>query len=396
MAKRSAHAQITRETFGSESDDQDTASGSGDGFKRASSDVMRTRKIAQPRKRKQQVGAGFGASSESSMAGAFTGSKNGGNGSITAAGAEKNLGAHRKALNLQFQAKISQFISADPCADLSSVFDQYKRYISDMESAGSPASTAAVAQPNHSTTEKSASETKPGAEEDSDSDEEVKIQGPSFTLTQKPTTSNPVFSFGAKKRAARDSSDSESEVEIKGPQFTFQASEAASNPSANVFKLKADSSSKPEPQAPAATADITPAQPGAAGKPAFNSSVASSTKPSFNFGQSKEKKEEAPKEKPAFSFAFGTTKSEEAKPKPAFSFGKPAETEKSEGAKPKPAFSFGKPAETEKSATFAFGKTAQDSSAPSTSTATAVTSADDDQQKASFCEAFFIWWHIIF
>lgn len=162
----------------------------------------------------------------------------------------------------------------------------------------------------------------------SDSEEDIKIEGPKFTLSAKPTVKKTPFSFGPKpEKKANSDSDSDSEIEIKGPTFNFSKPIKDS-----VFKLDA-----PKPSESNATAGAEEKKEDS--KPAFSFGSAASgkkedPKPAFSFGTNTEKKEDP---KPAFSFGASTDKKDE--PKPTFSFGATSSTEKKD--EPKPAFSFG-------------------------------------------------------
>lgn len=194
------------------------------------------------------------------------------------------------------------------------------------------------------------------SDSESDSDEEVKIQGPTFTLSAKPTVKKSPFSFGPKPEKKPSSDlDSESEVEIKGPTFTFNK-----KIDDKVFKLKKEEKEKTEDEKPVA-------------KPVFSFGSSNKPedkpKPAFSFGKQKEElvKKSEPSfgqsvDKPAFSFGQPSDKPAfsfgQASDKPAFSFGaKPKEDDKSEtksDATEKPAFSFGQPSDKP---AFSFGQT---------------------------------------
>lgn len=80
------------------------------------------------------------------------------------------------------------------------------------------------------------------SDNDSDSEEEkkeIKIDGPKFTLSVKPTTKASPFSFGPKTAKKVDDDSSDSDIEIKGPSFTF--SKPIQDP---VFKFGKSEASK--------------------------------------------------------------------------------------------------------------------------------------------------------
>ncbi|KAL6941934.1 hypothetical protein ACO0QE_003096 [Hanseniaspora vineae] len=206
------------------------------------------------------------------------------------------------------------------------------------------------------------------SEDESDDDEEekkpVKVEGPAFTISNPPITSDSVFSFKAKKPKVKSDSDSESEVEIKGPTFNF-----AGSVKSNVFNLpqnKEDAGEKTKKKDTSAlptTNDksTVPEEPAEKAKPAFAFTgfgtsatptapepVVKPAQPAFNFPSadttalkdSKEKsttgvEETKENEKPKFAFSFGNKQPEETREAKPLSSSKDAEE-----TKPKPAFSF--------------------------------------------------------
>lgn len=211
----------------------------------------------------------------------------------------------------------------------------------------------------------------------SDSEEEIKIEGPKFTLSTKPTVKKTPFSFGPKpEKKANSDSDSDSEIEIKGPTFNFSKPIKDS-----VFKLDA-----PKPSESNATEGTEEKKEDS--KPAFSFGSAASgkkedPKPAFSFGTNTEKKEDP---KPAFSFGASADKKDE--PKPTFSFGATSSTEKKD--EPKPAFSFGSAPSTEKKdepkPAFSFGSTPstekKDDSKPAFSFGSSSTEKKDEPKPA--------------
>ncbi|WPK25483.1 hypothetical protein PUMCH_002800 [Australozyma saopauloensis] len=214
---------------------------------------------------------------------------------------------------------------------------------------------------------------------DSESEDEkpkdIKIAGPSFSLSNKPTIKNLPFSFGKKPEPKKADSDSESEIEIKGPTFTFN--KKISDP---VFQMKTTEQASSAPAAPfsfgaasaASKPDAAASKPEQSSTPAFNFGNASNEKPvaaaPFSFGAASSEKP------PAFSFgtsasnvstgsntkadapaafSFGAAKPSNESSSKAPMFGQPAQS--SETEKPKP-FSFGAPSES-KTPTFNFGST---------------------------------------
>lgn len=186
------------------------------------------------------------------------------------------------------------------------------------------------------------------SDSEDDSEDEIKIQGPTFTIDKLPTTKGG-FKFGV--APPKDDSDSEDEVEIKGPSFTSNVQIKDS-----VFKFPTKAAEKKEPLAEEKPASISFnfGAPKTESKPAsngftFGAAKTDETKPAtsgFTFGAAKTEET-----KPAPSFNFGTPKTEESKPASSgFTFGAP----KAQETKPASSFNFGKPVE---SSAFSFGKT---------------------------------------
>lgn len=184
------------------------------------------------------------------------------------------------------------------------------------------------------TTPVSGSSSKPVAVDDSSDEEseeekpkEIKIAGPSFSLSTKPTMKNSPFSFGKKPQPKEPDSDSDSEIEIKGPTFTFN--KTILDP---VFNLKKSDAEPAKAAMPAFGASSTTAS---AATPSASATTPAAT-PVFNFGQSQasvnsdnKPEDAATASKPAFSFTgFGSStgsNTETTKPAP-FSFGSAAKT----------------------------------------------------------------------
>jgi len=98
--------------------------------------------------------------------------------------------------------------------------------------------------------------------------------------------------------------------------------------------------------------------PNGAGKITSGEAEKPAEKPAFTFGKPAETAD-TPASKPAFTFGKVAETAEKPADKPAFTFGKPAESDK---PAEKPAFTFGKPAESDKPAdkpAFTFGKPAE-------------------------------------
>ncbi|CAI1598344.1 hypothetical protein SEUBUCD646_0L03790 [Saccharomyces eubayanus] len=313
MAKRVADAQIQRETYDSNESDDDMNQST----KVASSDVMNRRKIAMPKRRMAFKPLATPASDESKIASSFNPLKQANNSEAKADNDHTTQNNSKlKALNLQFKTKIDELVSSEPLADLRPLLTKYEEYIKSILKASeeSTESSKPSIQENGGKLEEVEDDQESS---DSSSDEEVKVEGPKFTINSKPITSDSVFSFGTKKeKPKKEESDSESDIEIKGPEFTFSGAV-----SSEIFKL--------------------------------NPSIEKSDK-------SDEKSEAAPK---PFSFTSTTPSSttEENEVKNPFSFTASTKKNESDNVNIKPSFTFGAQdvVDTQtKKPTFMFGQTA--------------------------------------
>jgi len=410
MSKRGASEQITRENhLDHESDDEPKS------VKLASASVLAKRKILKPRGRTPGSSVGSSASPAPSF-GASTVGSSGLFGSVKAQdrskstepsvkpftfassnGSEKSEDKNEKikALNAQFIETLNRSHKEGHVANFTEAAKKYIEYYSKIErgeikiresesgkavfeSKTSLSLSGSITKPGDQATsveKPKVVETKAESDSSSDSEEEIKVEGPKFTLNAKPTVKNSPFSFGPKPAKKADSgSDSESEIEIKGPTFNFNKPIKD-----NVFKLgdaKSSSINASNKNASTQKNDSKPAF-------SFGSSTAGKNdepKPAFSFGSSTEKKDES---KPTFSFGASTEKKDESKP--AFSFGS-ASTEKKD--EPKPAFSFGS-ASTEKKdepkPAFSFGSAStekKDESKPAFSFGSASTENKDESKPA--------------
>lgn len=390
MSKRLADSQITRETFREDSDDSDNASANGP--KLATDAVMRNRRIAKPRKKMASFGNTISktSSDESSTANAFSFAKpttnvnagtpfkfgdsranvNRTNTIPLPTSNNSDTNAKLKALNLQFNKRVTEIISNDPFVNLTSIFRKYEAYIKDIKSDQLPNGAASLAsgfnqatkkqehqdedqgqQPktpfsftpkatintSQKTTTTAAAATASDESESSEDEKEIKVEGPKFTISSKPTTEGSAFSFASKKKREVADSDSESEVEIKGPQFKFSGTV-----SSDVFKLKENA------KVGSALSSNDSSKPAAKEQekkpPAF----------SFSAPESAEKEEHS---KSAVSFAPGAAK--DAESKPSFSFSStPVGAEEKNTTTKKPVFAFGATSENSAQKTkpsFSFG-----------------------------------------
>lgn len=393
---------MTRENYVEGRDDEDDVSlGSA---AKASSSVLAGRKIIKPRSRAgagNGVSSGFSFGASASKPTAFGGvsatqsstnsnpfgslrSNAGSSGSETAATSADSVpisgNSHKiRALNEKFIERLNRLILPNTVADLRPIANKYLQYYKQIEQEELSASIPKASEPptngfSFGTVSKPSAEfnvkpvvapiqaekknVKPAEpqvvsidvdSESSESEDDVKIEGPKFTLSNKPVAKNSPFSFGPKKEKKPSSdSDSESEIEIKGPSFTFNKPIKDA-----VFKF-AGSENKNTPSFGTNTSSEKPAEssteknaasgPNAESKPAFSFGTTS-------FGGAAEQKEAL---KPTFLFgsttsgsgSFGFKAAEQPdQGKPALSFGFPAaDKDKKVEAPAATTFSFNPPA----------------------------------------------------
>jgi nucleoporin NUP2 len=182
---------------------------------------------------------------------------------------------------------------------------------------------------------------------DSDnSDDDIKVEGPVFTLAKPPTTTNSIFKLTGDATQQKSSGT--------GPTFTF----TSNGKSDSVFRLKptVESDEKKE-EKPKSTVDSTNVF---AWSPSKTNEDQNGSKPSFELGK---KEEEKKGDKQALSFNFGAPNTDEAKTASGFSFGAPQT-----GDKPVSAFNFGAPKTDDKLAgAFSFGARKTDETKPALS-----------------------------
>lgn len=270
--------------------------------------------------------------------------------------------------------------------------------------------------------------------------QEVKVQGPKFTLTSNPTTKSSPFTFDPKKLAkknAPDSDDLEDDVEIKGPTFQFNKPiqdsvfKLTSNSADNTSKLdekKEEDEVKSTPLFGATTQDKDQAttltglfgfgqnKGGETKAPSlFGGSFGSNgntteQKPvsTFSFGNSQNKTDSSAntetKKTETPSFSFGTTNSSskplfgslnnEGNAKPAFTFGSTTDKKDesaSATATTTPSFSFGtqpnktdsaKEAQGDKPATSLFGNSSDNANKPATTSFSFGAKTQEDKSEA--------------
>lgn len=164
--------------------------------------------------------------------------------------------------------------------------------------------------------------------EDSDSDDEVKVEGPTFTLSKPLTTTDSVFKLS--NDAPREKSSG------SGPTFTF----TSTGKSDSVFKFspveKKPENSKPEEKKKAtenpapATGTTSNSFSWSPNKQADEKKTDGTSKPTFNFGQTAEKKDESVKPTTSFAgFSMPTaTDNGATKAAPLFNFSAPVTSDK--------------------------------------------------------------------
>ena len=341
MAKRVAEEQLTREGLlerdassrndRNENDDDidsdnnnidSTESGEGT-VKLASSEVMRKRKIAIPKRR---LGMGFGsgltssnafssistpasstsASISTSTVSAFKSIVPSNNPVNSGFNSDSDRNARLKALNLQFKDKINEAVSKDPFCDLTSMIFKYQEYIKSINTTLTSTSTSTSASKvapetniskkpvsiaEQNTVSSKGKDSEDADEEDESSgNKEIKVEGPKFTISTNPIKSDSVFKFGQKDKKSED--DSDNETEIKGPSFKFTGTVKS-----DVFKFKT---------APKADSKVDTDKPKtsnifgsnlSSNKTPFTTSTAPSTTPT-------ESRTETTAAKPTFTFNF--------------------------------------------------------------------------------------------
>lgn len=162
------------------------------------------------------------------------------------------------------------------------------------------------------------------------SEDEIKVEGPKFTLAQPPTTTDSVFKFDSTTKSSAPSSTA-------GPSFSFKMDPSKKFDS--PFKLPTvETKDEVKPKESPAVAQV---------KDQNNNFTWSPDKPIKFNGDTSQKDTSAP----SSGFSFGQTA------KPAFSFGQTSTTEKSHdtNTQSKPAFSFGGNSTASDKPAFQFG-----------------------------------------
>lgn len=335
MAKRGADEQLTRDNALRHGEDEDGKSGPS--F--ASTDIMAKRKILKPRGKRFS----FLTPTTDSSPALNLGSEE----PVSETTTSNDKFAKLTALNLKFLESVNSASSGNKLADFRPLAKKYLEYYEQVENGKigdapslNPTSLGVVTQkptPTFSTNKADATEetsknpfsgvsfgssyasTKPApipapkseiAESESESSESeieekkpITIQGPTFTMSSKPTTKTSQFSFGPKPVKKPNDSDSESEVEIKGPSFTFN--KTIQDP---VFKFSATKGTPVE-EEPTKSTEAEPKP----DNPAFSFSVKEDSKP---FGESTGSATSTTSNVPLFSFGS-------SKPGESINFGQP-------------------------------------------------------------------------
>ncbi|CCH62073.1 hypothetical protein TBLA_0G01260 [Henningerozyma blattae CBS 6284] len=360
MLKRVSENQITKDDI---EDEEDERYGAIEPSKIASPETMSKRKIAMPKRNMKFSfrGSNENVKDESKMANAFSFLNNkstsatapvSASGSNTAA-SEKDL--KMKALNSQFKDKIIDTIKNDPMADLTPILEKYKNFMKTLIHSGNATAvptTNPVPTSSFTFTKQSpldlASDTKSESapvsstntksqpsDDNESSDDEIKVEGPTFTLSSNPTTNNSVFTFGKNNtKKTKNDDDSESDVEIKGPQFTFSGAVQS-----DTFKFK---DSKPvekletkgtENTKPISKVDLpTNSVPESTNLDTASKNTFTFSAPQTSTSDNKAD-DTAAKPKPFFFGQPTSTSTSDAKPNP-FLFNQPTQTEKKQESKP--------------------------------------------------------------
>lgn len=338
MAKRFAGSQINKDTFEEDSEGFEPSGG----FNKASAATLSKRKIIKPKGRNFTLLA----SEEPKKAPMADNS-----------GSSDDKNEKIRALNEKLLETLTNLHKPNTIADFTPALKKYIEYYEGIQN-GNKTQPQSVTQPQSQPfgsqpppSSKPQFVPPPPSSSDSESEpekKEVKVEGPKFTLLNKPEMKNSPFTFGEKKKRPIDS-DSESEVEIKGPTFQFNKEIKDS-----VFKFGGQSNDKPN---PFSFSNNNNNNNDKSDKPAFSFGTKADDKPAFSFGTKTDDKpvpENKPvtESKPATSlfgnsstpaFSFGSS---ESKPndKPAFSFGNKQEDKPNDNQeKPpadKPLFSF--------------------------------------------------------
>lgn len=270
----------------------------------------------------------------------------------TNAGPSKEV--QRRALNEKFHEKVADLFEKSLYEDWTKALESYIKYAQQIEKGEVklPEGAAEKETEPEPVQEKKENKPEPITVSDDESDDEVKIQGPQFTLTNPPTMKNSPFSFDKPVEADKEKAG-------KGFTFTSTASNSVfklsndtkqennKTQSGTLFSFGSDKTKVDEEQSKPAfsfggsekkddkpTFSFGTSDNKKDDKPTFSfgSSEKKDDKPTFSFGSSSEKKDAS---KPAFTFGSSSEKKDESKPE--FTFGS-ASDKKDE---PKPAFSFG-------------------------------------------------------
>ncbi|KAH3667755.1 hypothetical protein WICMUC_005287 [Wickerhamomyces mucosus] len=205
------------------------------------------------------------------------------------------------------------------------------------------------------------------SKEDSESDEDFKVEGPKFILEKPPTTTDSIFQISKDSQVTN--------TRASGPSFTFTSTNKNSE---SVFKLKPatpnSATAKKLPVQADASSEGTSNFSWAPGKPVkFSKDTPDSEKPPA-LSISKSSGEKDVSEKP---FSFGTSSAAQGAPKSSFSFPATSTTTQSDASKgkfslenslssasaTKPAFSFGTSLSSEPKTDFSFGSSSTAASA---------------------------------
>lgn len=420
--KRSNFGQISREEPERDEDYQI------DPAQQADETIMAKRKIAKPRARRTPATNGqfssvpqpssnpFGAlatsnnekkptTTTSSNPFAFLGSNNNDKPKESTSEETPSKEIQFRALNEQFQLKISGLVKDSLYENWTNVVDTYLKYAQQIDKGEVKLSESQKTKPEEAKPAGIEKPTTASSEpielsDDDDEDDEVKIEGPQFMMDKPPTMENSPFNFtntpseadkakqgkgftfnpGNKPSSTEEASsvngngdkkEEKTDTTPAKPSTFSSLGSLSSNPSPSIFSSSSVSESKPTGFSFGSGSDKTSEKKEEeAGK--------QDSKPFFSFNSNREEKHNPPEESKTSSFSFGSTQEETSATttKSPFSFGSSEST--------KPAFSFGSNDSTKPS--FSFGSTEKKDDKPAAFSfgSTPDTSKDDSKPAFTF------------
>ncbi|KAI5968028.1 hypothetical protein CANMA_002796 [Candida margitis] len=346
MAKRQATEQITREAFtGDASDDNEERP------TQASSSVLAKRKILKPRGKLSEGNGSVKNSAFQMPSGSFQF-----NPQPTTSTFPNNVHPKAddeankiKALNENFINKISESNKANSIANFTPIAEKYISYYKEIQNGKHSQNATTIDIAQQKTDADKIEDDQSSSDSESDKKEgakDVKVEGPKFTIAQKPTSSSSPFTFDPKKIAklnAKDSDESEDDVPIQGPIFNFNKPIQD-----NVFKFKGSSESKSEVDLSSKTdkgssTSVKPTSQFSFGSNQSQATPVGSTSGTFNFGakpvettNQADQKQDSTK-----SFSFNNPSNQSSSTSGTFKFGSSQPAFGASSDKPSTGFSFG-------------------------------------------------------